>query len=383
MALSKADWIKLDQLLDEALDVEPARRLEWVDSLPPEVGTLSTTLRDLLCRQDGPETLEVLLPAPALTGGFAALSSGDRVGPYRLIRELGAGGAATVWLAERVDGSLHRQVALKLPRVAWLDRGLAQRLNRERDILASLEHPSIARLYDAGLDAAGRPFLALEYVEGIALDHYVAQQPLSVPERFALFVRIASAVAFAHAHLIVHRDLKPSNILVKDKGDIRLLDFGIARLLQPENMHDLQLTRAGARALTPQYAAPEQFTGQPITVATDVYSLGVLLYSLLSARSPYQLEHDSFAQLEDAIVNRDPVPLTKNMKREVARPLRGDVEAIVAKAMSKLPHDRYETVNALIEDIERHRQNMPVRAQPPQFWYRLRKFVVRNKASVA
>jgi serine/threonine protein kinase len=382
MALSKSDWIKLNQLLDEALDVEPARRLEWLDSLPPDVGTLSTTLRDLLCRQDGPETLEVLLPAPALTGGFAALSSGDRVGPYRLIRELGAGGAATVWLAERADGSLRRQVALKLPRVAWLDRGLAERLNRERDILASLEHPSIARLYDAGVDAAGRPFLALEYVEGKPLDRYALDHGLSIEQRLALFLRVARAVAFAHARLIVHRDLKPTNILVKDSGEICLLDFGIARLLHPQSLHDSRLTRVGARALTPEYAAPEQFTSQPITVGTDVYSLGVLLYWLLSGRSPYELKRDSLAELEEAIVSHDPRPLTKGMTRQRARALRGDVEMIVRKAMSKQPTDRYETVNAFIEDIERYQRNLPVRAQPQRALYRLRKFAIRNKASV-
>ena len=159
----------------------------------------------------------MLLDAPALRGvPFAAVASGDEVGPYRLIRELGAGGTATVWLAERADGSLRRQVALKLPRIAWLDRGLAERLNRERDILASLEHPSIARLYDAGVDAAGRPYLAIEYVEGIPLDRYAAEHRLSIAQRLSLFVWVARAVAFAHAHLIVHRDLKPTNILVKE-----------------------------------------------------------------------------------------------------------------------------------------------------------------------
>ncbi len=382
MALSKSDWIRLNQLLDEALDVEPARRLEWVDSLPPDVGTLSTTLRDLLCRQDGPDTLDVLPPGSALNGDFAALASGDRVGPYRLIRELGAGGAATVWLAERADGSLRRQVALKLPRVAWLDRGLAERLNRERDILASLEHPSIARLYDAGVDAAGRPFLALEYVEGKPLDRYATDDGLSIEQRLALFLRVARAVAFAHARLIVHRDLKPTNILVKDSGEICLLDFGIAWLLHPQSLHELRLTRVGVRALTPEYAAPEQFTSQPITVGTDVYSLGVLLYWLLSGRSPYELKHDSLAELEEAIVSHDPVPLTRGMSRQLARALRGDIDMIVRKAMSKQPADRYETVNAFIEDIERHQKNVPVRAQPQRLSYQLRKFVARNKGSV-
>ncbi len=325
----------------------------------------------------------MLLEAPALSGvPFAAVASGEVLGPYRLIRELGAGGTATVWLAERADGSLRRQVALKLPRIAWLDRGLAERLNRERDILASLEHPSIARLYDAGVDEVGRPYLALEYVEGIPLDRYAAEHRLSIAQRLSLFIWVARAVAFAHAHLIVHRDLKPTNILVKENGEIRLLDFGIARLLQPESLHDLHLTRAGARALTPQYAAPEQFTSQPITVATDIYSLGVLLYWLLCERSPYELKRESLAEIEDAIVNRDPLPLTRGMPGKAARALRGDLEMIVLKAMSKQPADRYETVSAFIEDIERYQKNLPVRAQPERFAYRVSKFVKRNRVSV-
>ena len=372
MSLSGPDWVKLSKLLDEALDLDPAHRAQWVDSLPHEHSSLSDTLRELLLRPSAAETSEVLREAPGPRGvPFTAMGSGDVVGPYRLIRELGAGGTATVWLAERADGSLRRQVALKLPRVAWLDRGLAERLNRERDILASLEHPSIARLYDAGVDEAGRPYLALEYVEGIPLDRYAAEHSLSVAQRLSLFIGVARAVAFAHAHLIVHRDLKPTNILVKENGEIRLLDFGIARLLHPESLHDLHLTRAGARALTPLFAAPEQFTSQPITVATDVYSLGVLLYWLLYERSPYELKGDSLAELEDAIVNRDPRPLT-----------RGDLEMIVRKAMSKQPADRYETVSAFIEDIERYQKNLPVRAQPERFSYRVSKFVKRNRVSV-
>ncbi len=383
MSLSGSDWVKLNQLLDEALELDPAHRQQWVDSLPPEHSVLSDTLRDLLLRQGGAETSEVLLEVPALRGvPFAAVAGGEIVGPYRLIRELGAGGTATVWLAERSDGSLRRQVALKLPRVAWLDRGLAERLNRERDILASLEHPGIARLYDAGVDEAGRPYLALEYVEGVPLDGYAAEHRLSIAQRLALFIRVARAVAFAHAHLIVHRDLKPTNILVKENGEVRLLDFGIARLLQPQSLQELHLTRVGTRALTPQYAAPEQFTSQPITVATDIYSLGVLLYWLLCERSPYELRRESLAELEDAIVNRDPVPLTKGMQGKAARALSGDLEMIVRRAMSKQPADRYETVSAFIDDIERYQKNLPVRAQPERFAYRMHKFIKRNRVSV-
>jgi eukaryotic-like serine/threonine-protein kinase len=383
MVLSAADWLKLNRLLDEALDLEPSLRAQWVEALPAEHGALSQTLRELLVRDGAPETSEVLLESPLLSEPpFAAMASGDIVGPYRVIREIGAGGTATVWLAERTDGSLRRQVALKLPRVAWMDRGLAQRLNRERDILASLEHPSIARLYDAGVDEAGRPFLALEFVEGMPLDQYVFERGLPVARRLALFISVARAVAFAHAHLVVHRDLKPSNILVRSNGEISLLDFGIARLLQPESLHDLQLTRVGGRALTPQYAAPEQFKSQPITVATDVYSLGVLLYWLLTARSPYDLKRESLADLEDAILNQDPVSMLRGVDAKLARTLRGDLEMIVGKAMRKQPADRYETVSAFIEDIERYQKQMPVRARPPRFSYRVTKFIARNTVSV-
>lgn len=383
MALSGSDWVQLSRLLDEALDLEPGQRLQWVNSLSLDNGALSETLRDLLLSGRGLETAEFLPDAPALRPPpFAGVESGDVIGQYRLIRELGAGGTATVWLAERADGSLRRQVALKLPRIAWMDDNLAQRLNRERDILASLEHPNIARLYDAGVDEAGRPYLALEYVEGIPLDCHVSEHGLSIAGRLALFLQVGRAVAFAHAHLVVHRDLKPSNILVKPNGEIRLLDFGIARLLQPESLHDLHLTRVGGRAFTPQYAAPEQFTNQPITVSTDVYSLGVVLYWLLAERSPYHLSRKSLAELEEAIVHSDPVPITREMTRERAQRVRGDLEMIVRKAMSKRPSDRYETVNAFMEDIERHQRQMPVRAQPERYTYRVRKFVLRNTLPV-
>ena len=249
----------------------------------------------------------LLRRAGVALAAFAAVASGEVVGPYRLIRELGAGGTATVWLAERADGSLRRQVALKLPRIAWLDRGLAERLNRERDILASLEHPSIARLYDAGVDAAGSA-VSRAGVRRRQAARSICRRASACRSRndWRYSSAVARAVAFAHARLIVHRDLKPTNILVKENGEIACSTSASRGCCSPQSLHDLHLTRAGARALTPQYAAPEQFTSQPITVATDVYSLGVLLYWLLSERSPYELKRESLAELEEAIVSRDP-----------------------------------------------------------------------------
>ncbi|MBL8269012.1 serine/threonine-protein kinase [Steroidobacter sp.] len=368
MSLSGPDWVKLNQLLDDALDLAPEQRHQWMDSLPPEYESLRETLRSLLFRQAGPETSEVLRRAPALPE--TALASNDLVGPYRLIRQLGAGGMATVWLAERADGSLQRQIALKLPRTTLADRELAQRLNRERDILAALEHPNIARLYDAGADANGRPYMAIEYVDGVPLDVYAASKSLSINESLELFVQIADAVACAHARLIVHQDLKPSNVLVKQDGDVRLLDFGIAQLLSASAPNDEFLHRY--RAFTPRYAAPEQFEGQPASVATDIYSLGVILYELLAGRSPYP------ASLQPDIVCLDIVPILDVVDSRQAAALRGDLDAIINKALQLRPRERYETVNQLAEDIDRYRRHLPIRARPDTATYRARKFFRRH-----
>lgn len=342
MSLSGSDWVKLNKLLDAALDLDPAQRGQWLESLPAEYESLRDTLRSMLFRQAGVETLDVLRRAPSLSLAEPLLAANDLVGPYRLLRPLGAGGMATVWLAERADGTLQRQVALKLPRTSLASRGLAERLNRERDILAALEHPNIARLYDAGADANGRPYLALEYVDGVPLDVYAASNHLSTDAALDLFVQIARAVACAHNRLIVHQDLKPSNVLVKEGGDVRLLDFGIAHLLQAGA--DTDDGSARYRAFTPRYAAPEQLDGQPATVATDVYSLGILLKELLAGGTA----------------------------------LHADLTAIVDKAMRTQPSERYGTVSELVDDIERHRAHLPIRARANTAAYRTGKFLRRH-----
>ena len=274
-------------------------------------------------------------------------------------------------------------MALKLPHLGLVDRGIEQRIAREREILAGLEHPHIARLYDAGVDERGRPYLALEYVDGVPPDEYCRAERLNLREKLALFLNILRAVAFAHARLIVHRDLKPNNILIAAGCDVRLLDFGIARLLQPDTSVRAQQaanhTLIGAAALTPAYAAPEQFTGQPVTVATDVYSLGVILFELLTGASPYAPARPLARRLRTrgaargAAADEPRGPSCRGW-----RDLRGDLDAIVAKALEKKPADRYASVEAFALDIERHLAAEPIAARPRSFAYVARKFLRRN-----
>jgi eukaryotic-like serine/threonine-protein kinase len=386
----RAEWVRLDRLLDEALDRPEPEREAWLEALPSELDDLKPRLRTLLaeaarCEADGPfQSLPNLDLGTAPSGeGDPAGRAGEQVGPYRLVRLLGEGGMGAVWLAERTDGMLNRAVALKLPRVSWLRPGLAERMAREREILASLDHPHIARLYDAGLGAGGRPYLALEYVEGRPIDEYARARGLDLRGRLRLFLQVAAAVAHAHGRLVVHRDLKPGNVLVTAEGQVRLLDFGIAKLLEQGRAEETELTRQSGRALTPAYASPEQIAGAPLGVATDVYSLGVLLYELLAVARPYKLDRDSAAALEAAILEAEPAgPSTAAADRKMARELRGDLDTVVLKALKKKPEERYATVNAFADDVERYLQGRPVLAQPDRVFYRLRRFVSRNKLAV-
>jgi serine/threonine protein kinase len=354
------DWPVLLRLLDGVLEQPEAQREAWVSALPPADARWAPALRQLLARgsRRAIENFLETLPGLAVTGSRSVEpgTAGAEVGPYRLLRPLGAGGMGTVWLAERADGLIKRPVALKLPRQGSGGALFAERLARERDILAGLSHPDIARLLDAGVTAEGQPFVALEYVEGQPIDRYCETRGLDLRGRLALFVRLARAVAHAHAHLVVHRDLKPSNILVSDAGDLRLLDFGIAKLIPPSGAADrTALTDLGGRVLTPDYAAPEQLRGEAITTATDVYSLGVLLFQLLTGARPYLLRRASAAELEEAILNAPPLrPSAAVASRRLRRQLAGDLDTIVGRALRKPPEERYGSVGALADDIERH-----------------------------
>ena len=382
-----SDWPQLSRLLDEAIDLEPADRLAWVDALAASE-SIRQKLRDMLAPQEpamcGP------LDAPRLDVGpdegdddsIALLAPGMRVGPYRLLRELGHGGMGVVWLAERDDDTLQRSVALKLPALGG-SRGLHERMRRERDILARLAHANIARIHDAGVDDHGRPYLALEYVEGEPIDRYVRSRALPTTARLGLLLQVAHAVAHAHGRLIVHRDLKPANILVTAEGEVRLLDFGIAQLLEGERAVESPITRQVGRVLTMDYASPEQLRGEPFGVASDVSSLAVVAYEVLTDHKPYRLKRPTASALEEAIVTLDVRPASSAATDPSAqRALRGDLDAILNKAMKKDARIRYSSVDAFAQDIERHLARLPVHARPDALAYRMRRFFARNAVAV-
>jgi serine/threonine-protein kinase len=391
-----ASWAELNKLLDIALSLPQEERQRWLDTLPSEHATLQPRLRSLLTRAAQVETDDFLKAMPKIGVSrkeAAALRpptgrSGDIIGPFRLVRELGSGGMAAVWLAERTDGILNRPVALKLPHVSLRHAALGERMAREREILASLAHPNIARLYDAGITADHVPWLAIEYVEGRAIDEYCRAPPhgaaLTVRERLRLFLQVGEAVAYAHGKLIVHRDLKPANILVTPDGQVRLLDFGIAKLLEGDVAREPALTEVTGRALTFDYAAPEHIAGGELTTSADVYSLGVILFELVTGRRPLERARgDSQQAFEHAVLNTPPPRASDVAPPEVRRALRGDLDLILQKALKKDPAERYATVNALVEDVARHLDGRPVLVQPDSATYRARKFIGRHKVGVA
>ncbi len=310
--------------------------------------------------------------------------AGETIGGYRLVRKLGEGGMASVWLAGR-SGDVHsRPVAIKLPHGGWPQSVLIERMAREHDVLANLNHPNIARLWDAGLTTDGQPWLALEYVEGKPITEYCRMHNMSVAARVELFLQVTTAISYAHNNLVVHRDLKPWNILVTDEGEVRVLDFGIAKLLEGGATRESELTRCSGLALTLDYASPEQVLGKPLTVVSDLYSLGVILYELLTGARPYRHKRPSRAALEDAIVIEEPYrPSDVVTDPGRRRRIRGDLDTIVLKALKKDVSARYATVAEFAEDLVRYLQSRPVFARPDNLWYRFCRFVRRHRFGVA
>ncbi len=388
LAAFATGWQQLSALLDEALNLPASAHASWLAGLSGERATHMEALRALLEHHAVVETGDFLERLPRLPVDAAAAATGQpeagaQVGAYRLISEIGQGGMGTVWLAERADGLMNRRVALKLPRIVW-GGAFAERLAREREILAGLEHPHIARLYDAGIDAHGRPFLAMEYVQGEPIDAYCAGRSLPLRERLALLQQVCAATAHAHARLVVHRDLKPENILVTDEGQVKLLDFGIAKLLEGRSTRRTLLTELSGRALTLDYASPEQVRGEPLGTASDVYSLGVVAYLLLAEARPYRLKRGSAAEMEEAIAAVEPRLASDAAESPALRKaLRGDLDAILNRALKKEVGERYPSVEAFAQDLARHLRGEPVEARPDSRRYRAAKFARRHRLAVA
>jgi serine/threonine protein kinase/tetratricopeptide (TPR) repeat protein len=398
-------WTRVDALFDAALALPVEVRAAFLDGQCPADPTCRADVEELLRLATEPSPL--LQPAAlapellrAVLGQTDLLPRGtltidERVGVWRVLREIGRGGMGTVYLVGRADGQFDQKGALKLVRAALGSDEIALRLRRERRILASLTHANIARLLDGGQTEDGRPFLVTEYVEGHPIDRYCDDQRLTIDQRLDLFLRVCSGVQHAHRKLVVHRDIKPSNIMVAADGDVKLLDFGIARLLTATDGDEDALTQPVMRILTPEYASPEQVRGEPVAIASDVYQLGLLLYELLTGHKAQTIGGTSPAAMEQAICAATPVRPSVRVAASpdvaaarglspaaLVRKLSGDLDTIVLCAVRKEPDRRYASVGELSADVERYRMGMPVRAQIDSFGYRARKFVARRRTAL-
>ncbi len=372
---------QVEKVVEAALELPPAERAAYLDSTlrdDPALRRLADSLLSAYTKADR------FLEVPAV-GAFAELSErptalGRRIGPYELLREVGKGGMGSVYLAARADEAYQKQVAIKLIRGGAASDELVRRFHDERQILARLDHPNIAQLHDGGTTEDGFPYLVMEYVEGTAIDEYCDRHRLPLAERLELFRTVCRAVQFAHQNLVIHRDLKPKNILVTADGVPKLLDFGIAKLLDPELSGDA--TRTGLRPMTPNYASPEQFLGEVVTTASDVYSLGVLLYKLLTGRLPHQLDSLQSREVE-RFLGREPVePSLAAEAPRLRGLLAGDLDNIVMMALRRDPRRRYGSAEQLAEDLRRHVEGRPVVARRATLAYRAGKFLRRNRLAV-
>jgi serine/threonine protein kinase/tetratricopeptide (TPR) repeat protein len=368
-------WSEVKSVLSGVLDADPTQRPEILDRLCGADTDLRTTVESLLAMESKAEQLDTaVLPGSALWADPPEKPPAQ-IGPYTILNEIGRGGMGVVYLADRADGEYRKRVAIKLITSARRDSNSDQRFRRERQILAQLEHPGIARLLDGGATPSGQPYLVMEYVEGPPLLAWCEQRNLSVPSRLLLFLSVCDAVAYAHQNLIVHRDLKPGNILVTTVGDPKLLDFGLARVLDSDA--ETEITTAGPTPMTVAYASPEQIRGERQTVASDVYSLGVILYEVLTAHRPYLLTDASFAEIARITCEQEPIAPSQWNRR-----LAGDLENILLKALSKDPSLRYPTVNDFAADLRRHIDGLPIHARPATFSYRAVKFLRRHRIAV-
>jgi serine/threonine-protein kinase len=396
-------WQQVKVVLDEVLQCSPEEQPARLDALCGADAALRAEVEALLeAEADAPAFLDEGAGALGLhlfEGGAVqgAIGPADRVGPYRLFEKIGVGGMGVVYRAERADGHFEQEVAVKVMPRYFETAEREARFRAERQILASLSHPNIARLLDGGVTGAGHPYLVMECVEGQPITAYCAERALPLRERLRLLQTVGRAVHHAHKNLVVHRDLKPSNILVTEAGTVKLLDFGIAKLLNPETAPaPPPTTRAGRFLMTPAYAAPEQVRGEDVTTDTDVYQLGVLAYELLTETRPYRVDSRRLSEIERAVLETRPTRPSRavsqagsnheakvpHSRAEWSRRLRGDLDDVVMTALRKEPERRYASAKALVDDLDRVLTNRPIRARPATLAYRVRKVIQRNRGVV-
>jgi serine/threonine protein kinase len=395
-------WREIDRLFSEALELSPGERGGFLAAACPDE-ELRREVEGLLTADAESQTTFLERPAGELLGLLPGREEPARLGPYRLLERLGGGGMGEVFRARREDEHYQQEVAIKILRSGLQGTEALSRFLIERQILARLEHPNIARLYDGGSTEDGRPYLVMELVEGLPVDEYCDRHQLDIGQRLDLFRRICAAVQYAHQNLLVHRDIKPGNILVTEAGEPKLLDFGIAKRLERGPATQPDLTQTGSRIMTPSYASPEQVKGEPITTASDVYSLGVLLYGLLAGRGPYRngagrLPHEIERAICEEAPERPSVALFRpgapptveeiarargTRPQTLRRRIQGDLDNVVLMALRKEPERRYGSAAQLAGDLENHVQSLPVVARPDTLPYRARKFLRRHRAGVA
>ena len=385
-------WPDYSRLLDEALELPEDARAAWLAAQEAHDAEAGAWLRRVLGHASAATSPEYLERPRIDRAPDKDVQAGATIGVYRLVREIGTGGMGVVWLAQRADGQIARDVALKLPHVHLLAGAVRERFARERNILARLNHPHIATLYDAGLAANGRPYLALEYVDGLPITQWCREHGAGVDRRLALMQQVMDAVEYAHVRLVVHRDLKPSNVLVTADGTVKLLDFGIAKMFAADEASagGDTLTRIGHRMATPGYSAPEQLSGAAVTTRADVYALGVMLYELLCGRRPFgdaqAASRDAGAEAPLCSAQVDPdfaATVGGSDAAALRRSLRGDLDAILAKAMDPAPDHRYGSVEAFAADLMRHRAHEPIQAQRVGRVALAAKFVRRHRLGTA
>ena len=380
-------WERVNSIFDDAVELAEPERARFLEQECGDDRELRAEVDSLLA-SDAEASQFIEDPPLALPRELFPEDrndpAGQQLGAYRIIREIGRGGLGTVYLAERADESYRKEVAIKLVRRGLDTEDILQRFRHERQILAQLEHPNIARLIDGGTTEDGRPFFVMEYVQGETLIKYCEAKNLAIDERLKIFRKVCQAVSYAHQNLVIHRDLKPSNILVIANGVPKLLDFGIAKVLTADEEAFTQ-TIPSLRVMTPEYASPEQVKGDRITTASDVYSLGVILYELLTGQKPYRLTSRTPEEISRAITEQGPERPSRHQQVKIndRKSLRGDLDNIVLMALRKEPERRYASVERFSEDIRRHLEGLPVLAHKDTFAYRSAKFVRRNKIGVA